>query len=465
MFRLGDYLDQVDYFIIVFYFFTLLLVARFSLKRKESQSSYFLMSRRLTLPMFIATLVSTWYGGIFGVTEIAYREGIYSFFAMGVFWYLTYLIFALFIVPKLFHYRGAMTLPDLVEQSVGKKAAKITAIFNVVDVFPVAYVLAIGILVQALLPVSLPVAMLLGTLFVASYTAVGGLRSVVYTDCLQFIVMFLGVSSVVVFSMIGVASLSEMWQGLPASHKAPVGTESGFSFAVWGFIALATLIDPNFYTRCFAAVDLKTARNGVLYSTFFWIIFDLCTTFGALYAQFYMPGIEAKHAYLQYAMKILPVGFKGLLIASVASTILSTLDSYLFTASTIGLRNLLRIPRAKMVTWHRISVFLFSLAAVCMASQFTGGFKQIWKFFGSLNGGCLLFPVICSLFSKNKINEKVFCLAVSLSALTAIFWEFFLKNYFGSQLETFYVALFCNVVVLLIWGAFIKINGRLQETH
>ena len=47
------------------------------------------MGRKLTLPLFIATLVATWYGGIFGVAQIAFENGIYNFVTQGFFWYIS----------------------------------------------------------------------------------------------------------------------------------------------------------------------------------------------------------------------------------------------------------------------------------------------------------------------------------------------------------------------------------------
>ena len=54
------------------------------LKKKNSTEEenfidLMLMGRQLTLPMFIATLVATWYGGIFGVSQIAFDNGIFNF--------------------------------------------------------------------------------------------------------------------------------------------------------------------------------------------------------------------------------------------------------------------------------------------------------------------------------------------------------------------------------------------------
>ena len=41
---------------------------------KKNFIDLILMGRQLTLPMFVTTLVATWYGGIFGVTRIAFER-------------------------------------------------------------------------------------------------------------------------------------------------------------------------------------------------------------------------------------------------------------------------------------------------------------------------------------------------------------------------------------------------------
>ena len=58
---------------------------KLSEKEKESPLELLLMGRRLTLPLFVATLVATWYGGIFGVTALTFEKGIYNFLTQGVF--------------------------------------------------------------------------------------------------------------------------------------------------------------------------------------------------------------------------------------------------------------------------------------------------------------------------------------------------------------------------------------------
>ena len=67
---------------------------------KNNTLELLLMGRKMTLPFFVATLVATWYGGIFGVTALTFEKGIYNFLTQGVFWYFSYLIFAFFLVKK-----------------------------------------------------------------------------------------------------------------------------------------------------------------------------------------------------------------------------------------------------------------------------------------------------------------------------------------------------------------------------
>jgi hypothetical protein len=68
------------------------------------------------------------------VSQIAFNNGIYSFVTQGFFWYLSYIIFALFITKKIKKF-DAMTLPDLVGQMFGPLSQKLSALFNFINLF------------------------------------------------------------------------------------------------------------------------------------------------------------------------------------------------------------------------------------------------------------------------------------------------------------------------------------------
>lgn len=84
-------LNRLD--ISVFIILTVLtLLYTVLLSRKHNEKSavdYLLFGRKLTLPLFVTTLVSTWYGDIFGVTQIAFKRGINTIAIYGIGFYIS----------------------------------------------------------------------------------------------------------------------------------------------------------------------------------------------------------------------------------------------------------------------------------------------------------------------------------------------------------------------------------------
>ena len=78
----------VDILLIVLYFSAGVYIGyRSARKEKTEADEYLLAGRSLTLPVFVATLVSTWYGGILGVGEYSYQYGISNWVVFGVPYY------------------------------------------------------------------------------------------------------------------------------------------------------------------------------------------------------------------------------------------------------------------------------------------------------------------------------------------------------------------------------------------
>jgi len=67
-----------DILIIIVYVLLLLYLGFRAFRRTDvsKHSDFLLANRSLTLPSFVATLVTTWYGGILGIGEFAYSYGI-----------------------------------------------------------------------------------------------------------------------------------------------------------------------------------------------------------------------------------------------------------------------------------------------------------------------------------------------------------------------------------------------------
>jgi SSS family solute:Na+ symporter len=454
--NLIDFLNIYDWLI----FFSVILITFLSVlwgnkKKKQlppdiqlSTLELLLMGRSLTLPVFVATLVATWYGGIFGVTALTFEKGIYNFVSQGLFWYGSYLIFAFLLVKKIRNY-NVMTIPELAGHLFGPKAQRLTASLNFLNLLPLAYTISLGLFLRSLFGGSLFINTAVGVLIVTLWSIWGGFRAVVYSDIVQFFFMMIAVILVVIFAWASYGSPLELISRLPEGHLNWTGGEKFSSIVVWGFIALSTLIDPNFYQRVLAADTEKTAKNGIIISTFIWFIFDCFTTLGALYARIAIPDAIPENAYLQFSIQIVPNGVRGLILAGVLAIILSTLDAYLFNAATCVSYDFFKLKNRFQIWHHHIALALVALISIFFGLQFEGRVIDVWKTMGSFSAACLLFPLLLGQWRPGIISEKSFCWAVSFGCLGIVSWKILNKIYHFFDLDEFYIGLLLTTVPLI----------------
>ena len=427
-FTLSSYLNVLDVSVLVGFFIGCLLIIAYSYRRSHKQKDtfdwldYLLMGRQLSLPLFVGSLVATWYGGIFGVTRIAFESGLYNFLIQGIFWYISYILFAVFLVDKAYP-SGSISLAEWIGSAFGRRSRKLAAVFNFFNVVPAVYSISLGLLLQALSGFSFAMSMAIALGFVFITTSLGGFRAVVLTDLLQMLAMFLGVGSVFFFALYQWGGWDFLQTHLPDGHMHVLGQHSLGETLAWGFIALSTLVDPNFYQRIFAAKSATTAKKGIWIATGFWFIFDIFTTFGAMYARALMPEAAAENAYLYFAVQILPQGLRGLFLAGLIACILSTLDSYVFTASNTLLYDLLPGKLYQKRLFHSMAHLFVCTLSFALALGFSGNIKNIWKSLGSLSAACLLVPVLLQIGLRRKISDRQFVWVCCLSAVAVVLWR------------------------------------------
>jgi len=418
---------------------------------KNSALDYLLMGRQLTLPLFVATLVATWYGGIFGVNEITFNYGLYNLVIQGLFWYAAYLVFAFFVADKIVRYKS-VTLPDLTKRMFGEKSARVAAAFTLLSVLPAVYVLSIGLFLHMIFGIRVFNGMILGTLFAGVFSAWGGLRAGVFSNVVQFTVMCTAVLIVAVFSVYTFGGLSFLKTHLPPAHLTLMGGNSWGHTLVWGFIAFSVLIDPAFYQRCFAAKDIATIKKGVLISTLIWFAFDICTTAGALYARALLPEAQPGQAYFFYAVQLLPSGLRGLFVAGILSIILSTLNSCLFIASNTLSFDLLKNRFSNVILSSRFTVFIAGALAIGLAQFCNGSFKEIWFVVGSYFSACLLVPILMGQLFPHAISDRLFVTSVLASAGTMTLWRVCCPPEMLNTVDPFYIGILTSGVLLIFFS-------------
>ena len=203
----------IDYLLIVAYLGTLLTLGFIRRLKKDSPASQLIVGGRvLTLPAFVASLVSTWYGGILGVGEYSYLYGLSNWLVFGVPYYLAAFLFAIFLAARA-RKTELLTIPDRLAQAYDNKTAIAGSVIIFVMTVPAAYVLMFGVLCQYLFGWPMWTGIIGGTLFSIVYVYFGGFRSVVRTDLFQFSLMFVGFLVLLVFLVVKFGGISFLARG------------------------------------------------------------------------------------------------------------------------------------------------------------------------------------------------------------------------------------------------------------
>jgi SSS family solute:Na+ symporter len=378
--------------------------------RRSEALEYLVAGRRVTLPAFVATLVATWYGGILGVGEYSWRYGLSNWLVFGVPYYIGALLFA-WAFARRARTAALYTIPDLLDRHYGRGPALIGALTVFVTSAPAAYVLMLGTLFAAMFglpPVPCVVAAAVLSLF---YIHRGGLRTVVFTDQVQFVLMYAGFVVMLGFLVARHGGITFLTRTLPPSHFTWHGGNPPQAILVWYFIALSTLVDPGFWQRAYAARDPEVARKGVLISVVCWIVFDFLTTTTGLYARAVLPHLrDPVFAFPELARVTLPPLALGLFYLAMIATVMSTVDSYGFIAAgTIGRDLLWRLRgeagEQRLSHYTRIGLWVsaaFSTVLALARPTVIG----LWHDIGSITTPALLMPVGTALLGRGRVGGR-----------------------------------------------------------
>jgi SSS family solute:Na+ symporter len=385
---------------------------------------YLLAGRSLGLASFVVTLVATWYGGVLGVGEYAYRHGISNWLVLGAPYYVGAALFAVLLAERARRFAG-YTVPDILYERYGRAAGWIGAATVFALSVPAPYLLMLGVLLRRTTGMGEPLGVTVSAIFCASYVAARGFRSVVQTKGLQFALMYGGFLLLLPVAVANSGGWLFLRESLPEEAFEPLGGRSLSYVLAWYVIALQTLVEPTFFQRCFAARSPAIARRGIFLALVFFALFDGLATFTGMYARALVPDLpSAVDAYPALAEKLLPSPLLGVFYAGLFATILSTVDSFLFVgAATIGRDFVWRSAggKADQVRWTHAGLLLSAAAgtAVALGSE---SVVNLWYGFGSAGTAILLLPLLGAFYPTLTPDRRFAAIGMAASGSVTLGW-------------------------------------------
>lgn len=336
-----DLVAMAIYFVVLIWIG--LSVARTEKGAGESES-FLAADRSMNLVQTTASTAATDLGGGFSIAMggLGFTLGISGSWLIAISG-LSIVMVSFLMVPKVKRWADrvkGLTTGDLFEARFDRRTGTVAALVIGLAWFTFVggQIIAGAKLLQVTTAMNLTLCIVLSGAVVLAYTALGGLKAVIFTDVFQMVILLVGIVFIAV--PIGLYEVGG-WSGIVAHFSADPATASmvdwgavgwkqiiGWFFAIFPiwFISIAAM------QRIIAARDEKTARRAFLLTgvPIEWPLFAIGSTLIGMIARMLLPDVaDAELATPMIVLELLPAGIAGIVIAAYVAAVMSTADSVL----------------------------------------------------------------------------------------------------------------------------------------
>ncbi len=410
--------------------------------------------------VIFATLSASFIGGGYssGNAAAAYETGIGT--ALALFGFsIGMILIGVFLVPGVARFPHAKTVGGILGTVYGETARHVTGIFSFLCCAGVvgAQMESIGLVFHSLLGVPPRIGTIIGCAVVLIYTTFGGMESVLMADMLQFALLAIGMPLLLIIAVAAGGGVSEVWHRIPQELLHPLNQTTVPAFlSLFISMMCGEALAPPYMQRLLIGKTPKSTARGTILSGVFSMPFFLVTAGVGLTAR--ALGIEQNAASVMpdLILRILPFGLRGLLMAAMASIILSAADGFLNGATT-GLVCDTILPRhphmsdkAQLRCLRGVNLFT-GLTAMLISFAIPNVFS-ILLFAYSFWSPAILVPLAAALLGI-RADERTFLSAVISGLSIAIIWNFVAQHPWG--IDGGAVGTLANLVVFSI-GVYIR---------
>jgi solute:Na+ symporter, SSS family len=433
----------IDILVFVIYLSAMLGVGLYFFRKNTSKDDYFVGSRNMGPVHIGLSVVATDVGGGFsiGLGGLGFAMGISGSWMLftGL---LGAWLAAVFLIPKVYPLGVAkkfLSFPDLLVHKYNLKVGLVAGVISFIGYigFSSSQILAGAKLASASFPaVSSNQAVIVMGVIAVIYTVMGGIKAVIYTDTIQWILLLAGI----------------VFIGLPLAYQAIGGMEGMrstlpteyFSFTN---ISVATLfnwlitivpiwfVGMTLYQRIYACRDIRTAKKAwYLAGVFEWPVMAFM---GVLLGMFSKVGLDqGLFEYLGYEAydvidpeyglplllrTILPIGLMGLFMSAYFSAILSTADSCLMAASGNFISDILGragISIKNEIKLSQISTLVIGAISILIALQMESVLNLMLYSYAFMVSG--MFVPVLAILTLKRPSSKAALWAMITGGLTTL---------------------------------------------
>mgnify|MGYP006278602037 CR=1 FL=1 len=416
----------IDASIFFIYMVLMLGVGYFFLRKNKDPDDYFVGGRKMGSIHIGLSVVATDVGGGFsiGLGGLGFVMGIagsWMLFTGLIGAWLT----AVILIPKvsrLSHKYKFYTFPQIFEHYYGRNVALLAGIISAIGYmgFTSSQILAGAKLASAtFVGLNLETALLLMGIIAVVYTVMGGLKAVIFTDTIQWIILMGGLIFIgIPIAYFKVGGMEAIRDSVSTGHLNLFNL-SWQTFLNWTVTIIPIwFVGMTLYQRIYATPDEKTAKRawyiaglfeypvmafmGVLLGLFSRVAVDhgMFTELGYATAS----GLDSEMGLPLLLRTILPVGLMGLMMSAYFSAIMSTADSCLMASSGNIVTDIIGrfkklTDQKKILRLSQIVTFLIGAFALWLALSMENVLDLMLKSYAFMVSG-LFIPVLGAYYGR-----------------------------------------------------------------
>lgn len=463
----------IDYLIFSIYMLAVLGVGFYFFRKNKSSEDYYVGGRSISPSHVGLSIAATDVGGGFsiGLGGLGYAMGLSGSWLlftglMGA-W-----LSAVFIIPKIKTIdlkQKFMTYPDFLGFKYDKRVAITAAIISGIGYtgFTSGQILAGAKLMSGSVISKAPFGLepLTFSLYVigfiiVGYTVLGGLKAVIYTDTVQWIILILGlILFAIPFAFSQVGGIGSLKDQLPNEFLTLTNIEP-VTLINWIItIVPIWLVAMTLYQRIYATKDVKDAKKAwFIAGAFEYPVMAFTGVILGMISSIIVPNVEAEMGVPILLKRVLPIGITGIVIASYFSAIMSTADSCIIAASGNITNDLIEDNLVKnksnkyIIHVSQIITLIIGIIAILLASYFTTVLNAILYAYQFMVAG-LAVPTFAAIFWKKARSEPAFWSMISGGTVTIIVLILDIELPLGLDATFYGIILSAAVLIILskIW--------------
>ncbi len=424
---------MIDLAIVVFYLIITLVVGILAGRNVRSMRDFSVSAKIFPTSVLVSTIFSTWMGGddLIGVSERIYGVGL-VFFVVSLGQCVSLFLHAYIIAPRVIRdFSNKISVGEIMRKLYGKPGQVVSGVANVL--FSVAYVAvqvkAIGCVCSMFFEISHFHGIIIGSFVVIAYSSFGGIRSVVFTDVLQFGFLIIGIPLMANVSLEKVGGWEYLLFNLPEHHVELTSFQGSFLlFAAYFIYCAFPCFNPMLIQRILMAKDERQSAQSLVISGILYIPFYAVITVISLSAVLMFPGINPDNAFLNVLDYSLPTVVKGIAVSGVLAVIMSTADSFLNVSSIAATRDVIAVLRLSKISdkselmLSRIVTMLFGITSMYVATMFSS-MIDFGIYFSNFWTPTVAAPMFLYLFNF-KTDIKTYLISVAIGFIAIILFRY-----------------------------------------